>query len=90
MSSLEAEVLAFGKPVVLLHGDTHFFRVDKPLFRSTEAGPKNLGRQIENFTRVETFGFPEAHWVSVLVDLDDPHVFTFKEQIVDKNRFVKP
>lgn len=90
MSVLEAEVLAFGKMVVLLHGDTHYFRVDKPLFRTNEAGPGNFGRQIENFTRVETFGFPEAHWVRVIVDLNDPHVFTFKEQIVDKNRFGKP
>jgi hypothetical protein len=90
VSALEAEVLAFRKPVVLLHGDTHYFRVDKPLFRTNEAGPGNFGRQIENFTRVETFGFPEAHWVRVIVDLNDPHVFTFKEQIVDTNRFGKP
>lgn len=88
--ALEAEVLAFGKPVVLMHGDTHFFRVDKPLFRSKEAGPGNFGRQIENFTRVETFGFPEAHWVRVIVDLNDAGVFSFKEEIVDKNRFAKP
>ncbi len=90
MLALEVEVVAFEKPVVLLHGDTHFFRVDKPLFRSKEAGPKNFGRQVENFTRVETFGAPEAHWVRVIVDPTDPHVFTFKEQIVDKNRFGKP
>jgi len=90
MSTLEAEVLAFGKPVVLMHGDTHYFRVDKPLFRTNEAGPGNFGRQIENFTRVETFGFPEAHWVRVIVDLKDASVFSFKEEIVDKNRFAKP
>lgn len=90
MSALEAEVLAFGKPAVLMHGDTHYFRVDKPLFRTNEAGPGKFGRQIENFTRVETFGFPESHWVRVIVDPNDPSVFTFKEQIVDKNRFSKP
>ena len=90
LSALESEVLVFGKPVVLVHGDTHFFRVDKPLFRSKEAGPANFGRQIENFTRMEVFGFPESHWVRVVVDVNDPHVFTFKEQVVDKNRFKKP
>jgi len=88
LSALEAEALAFGKPVALMHGDTHYFRVDKPLFRRGEPGPNNLGRQIENFTRVETFGFPESHWVRVKVDPDDPGVFTFKPQIVEKNRFV--
>ena len=89
ISALEPEVLSFGKPVVLMHGDTHYFRVDKPLFRTGEAGPGKFGRQIENFSRVETFGFPEAHWVRVIVDLNDPHLLTFKEQIVDKNRFTK-
>jgi hypothetical protein len=86
--ALEDEVLAFKKPVVLLHGDSHYFRIDKPLFRTGEDGPANFGHQIENFTRVETFGFPETHWVRVIVDPSDPHVFTFKEQIVDKNRYV--
>jgi len=90
LSALEAETLAFGKPVVLMHGDTHYFRVDKPLFRRGESGPNNLGRQIENFTRVETFGFPESHWVRGIVDLNDPQVFTFKPQIIEKNRFSKP
>src|SRR5206468_3594131 len=28
---LEAETLAFQKPVVLVHGDSHYFRIDKPL-----------------------------------------------------------
>ena len=89
LSVLEEEVVAYGKTVVLLHGDSHYFRIDKPLFRSNEVGPGRLGRQIENFTRVETFGFPESHWVRVTVDPNDPGVFTFKQQIVDKNRFSK-
>ena len=87
LSALESEVLAFGKPVVLVHGDTHFFRVDKPLFRSKEAGPANFGRQIENFIRIEVFGFPEAHWVRIVVDPQDANVFTFRQEVVDQNRF---
>jgi len=47
-------------------------------------------RQVENFTRVESFGFPEAHWVRVIVDPTDAGVFSFKEEIVEKNRFRKP
>jgi hypothetical protein len=49
--ALEEEVVAFGKPVVLAHGDTHTFRVDKPMTSST------TGERVENFTRVET-GLP--------------------------------
>jgi hypothetical protein len=90
LTALETEVVAFGKPVVLLHGDTHYFRVDKPLFRTGEASPGDRGRQIENFTRVESFGFPEAHWIRVLVDPSDPSVFSFKEEIVETNRLRKP
>lgn len=79
LSTLEAEVLAFDKPVVLVHGDTHYFRIDQPLFSTTK------GRMIEHFTRVETFGFPNVHWVRGIVDLNDPQVFTFKPGIVQKN-----
>jgi hypothetical protein len=87
--ALEAEVVSFGKPVVLLHGDSHYFRVDKPLFRSGEKSQGDRGRQIENFTRVEVHGFPDAHWVRVIVDPDDAAVFSFKEEIVGRNRFKK-
>jgi hypothetical protein len=85
--ALEAEVVAYRKPVLLLHGDTHYFRVDKPLFRTGETSPGDRGRQVENFTRVEVFGFPEAHWVRVIVDPDGAGVFTVKEEIVEQNRF---
>ena len=87
--ALEAEVVSFGKPVALLHGDTHYFRVDKPLFRTGGQSAGERGRQVENFTRVEVHGFPDAHWVKVIVDPDDAAVFSFREQIVEKNRFRK-
>ena len=79
---LEQETIAFGKPVVLVHGDSHFFRIDKPL------GPRGRGvttPAVENFTRVETFGQPNHHWVHVTADADDPQVFTFRQRIVAPN-----
>ena len=76
---LERETLAFGKPVVLVHGDSHYFRIDQPLLGT---GSK---RRIENFTRVETFGNPDVHWLKVSVDHRDPNVFTFRPQYVRKN-----
>jgi hypothetical protein len=39
----------------------------------------------ENFTRLETFGTPDVHWVRVIVDVNDPNVLTFKPEIVKKN-----
>jgi hypothetical protein len=67
---LEKETIAFGKPVVLVHGDSHFFRMDKPLPLRAQGAP-NLPA-LENFTRVETFGTPNHHWLQVTVDPNDP------------------
>lgn len=79
LAALEAETLAFTKPVVLVHGDTHSFQINKPLFSSKSK------RRIENFTRVETFGSPDVHWVQVTVDFRDPNLFKFQQQIVKNN-----
>ena len=80
VAALEKETLAFDGQVVYAHGDTHTFRVDKPLL-----GAKN-GRIIDNFTRVETFGAPDSHWVRVTIDPTDPNVFRFQPEIIKENR----
>ena len=80
--ALEREAAAFRRPVVLVHGDSHYFRIDKPVRRASDnAGVPSL----ENFTRVETFGAPNHHWVQVVVSRDDPSVFTFHPRIVEAN-----
>ncbi|HWN95966.1 MAG TPA: hypothetical protein VNT99_13095 [Methylomirabilota bacterium] len=76
---IERETVAFKNPVVLVHGDSHYFRIDKPL-----VGSKSK-RRIENFTRVETFGNPDMHWLRVTMNPRDPDVFTFRPQIVKAN-----
>ncbi len=76
---LEDETISFARPVVLVHGDSHYFRIDQPL-----NGTRSR-RRLENFTRVETFGNPDVHWLRVSVDGRDPNVFTFRPQYVRKN-----
>jgi hypothetical protein len=76
LAALEREVMAFPRPVLLVHGDTHVFRVDKPLVRSTD---KAL---IEHFTRVETFGYPDVHWVRITVDPGRADLFTIRPEMV--------
>jgi hypothetical protein len=83
LAALEKETLAFAKPVVYVHGDSHLFRVDKPLVGT------NSRRSIENFTRVETFGYPYTHWVRGIIDPNDPNVFRFRQEIVRENVVVK-
>lgn len=69
----------YRKPVAFLHGDTHLFRIDKPLYSA------KTGRVFENFTRVETFGWPDSHWVRISVDPADPQLFRFNPQLVPEN-----
>lgn len=79
LSALEQETLALKKPVILVHGDSHNFQINKPLFGSISR------RRIENFTRVETFGTPDVHWIRGSVDPKDPNLFGFRQEIVEKN-----
>ena len=59
-------------------------RIDKPLVINDNSGGRR-GSMAENFTRVELFGYPEAHWVHALIDPSDPNVFSFRPQIVKEN-----
>lgn len=79
LAALETETLAFRKPVVLVHGDSHTFRIDKPMIGTTSR------RRIERFTRVETFGSPDVHWLRAAVDPNDPELFRFQPEIVEEN-----
>lgn len=82
LALLEKETIAFEKPVVLVHGDSHYFRIDKPM---GNRGQFETNPIIENFTRVETFGQPNHHWIQVFVDASDADVFTFKPRLVRAN-----
>lgn len=53
--------------------------------RSTSPLLSPSGKVLANFTRVETFGSANTHWVSAEVDPQDPNVFTFRPQIVPAN-----
>ena len=77
-SALQTETIAFAGQVALVHGDSHYFKVDKPL-----NGP--AGGVLANFTRVETFGARNTHWVSAKIDPTDPHLFSFEPRIVPAN-----
>jgi hypothetical protein len=94
--TLTAETKAFGKPVVLVHGDSHYFRIDKPLPSALPSQVKDTEfpfitpwesatPRLHNFTRVETFGNPNSHWVKANIDSHNPSVFSFEEEMVKKN-----
>lgn len=61
----------YHKPVVCIHGDSHYFRIDKP-FRAKS------GATFMHFTRLEVFGSPNVAAVAVTVNSNDPQVFSFR------------
>jgi hypothetical protein len=77
-NALQKETIGFTGQVALVHGDSHYFKVDKPL-----NGPN--GGVLANFVRVETFGARNTHWVSARIEPDNPNLFVFEPQIVAAN-----
>ena len=72
LSHLEALAQQYANPVMLAHGDDHFFFVDQPL-------PNLL------LSRVQTFGEGQVHWVKVHVDPKSSGVFRVEQKIVRPN-----
>jgi hypothetical protein len=72
LSHLETRAQQYAKPVMLAHGDDHFFFVDQPL-------PNLL------FSRVQTYGEGLVHWVKVHVDPKSSGVFSIEQKIVRSN-----
>jgi hypothetical protein len=68
------ETEQFAGQVLLVHGDTHFFKVDKPLYSPS--------RLLPNLTRLQTFGSPSLHWVRVTVDPASEQLFWVQPVIV--------
>jgi len=61
LAGLDAETRAFRGEVLLVHGDTHRHRVDRPAMLPDRGAPP------ANFTRLEVFGYPTMNWVRIRV-----------------------
>ena len=59
--ALDAETREFRGQVLLVHGDTHRYRADRPAIHPDGIAPPS------NFTRVEVFGYPTMNWVRIRV-----------------------
>jgi hypothetical protein len=75
VNALRDETMAFPGQVVLVHGDSHYFKLDKPLTRPS-------GKVLANFTRLETFGASSTDWVQATIDPKSRNLFTFEPMIV--------
>ena len=84
LAKIATRAARFARPVLLGHGDSHLFRVDKLLRAPTVADGE---QRLEDFMRVENFGDFDVHWVEVQVDARTPEVFRVIPHTVEANRF---
>jgi hypothetical protein len=61
LEALASEARSYAGEVLVIHGDTHWFRFDRPLI-----DPKTR-RPVDNVTRLEVYGSPFVDWVQVTV-----------------------
>src|SRR5262249_52267493 len=87
--ALREQVVSFARPVAYVHGDSHYFRLDKPFL-------KRKARRLKNSPRVETFGdhkkngINDVHGLKVLVDQKSREVSAYQKQIVPGTRTAVP
>ena len=77
LDALRKHARAFGKPILVIHGDKHLLVIDKPLYQARQL--------IYNVTRLMVFGATEVQGVIVNVDPDDADLFSFKTLTVPEN-----
>lgn len=72
LAKLQSLVLASGKTVILAQGDSHVLVIDQPF-------------PTVRFTRLQTFGEDQIHWVKIGVDPKSANFFTIQPRIVAAN-----
>lgn len=95
VSVLRSETKAFAGEVVLVSGDTHYMRVDKPLTdlypactaatgpcKPFEAALDARGARVLNFTRVEVPGSADVHWALCRIRPNERNLFQFEFMIM--------
>jgi hypothetical protein len=68
-SALRDLAMRFGRPVLFVNGDSHFYKFDQPI-----ADPAT-GQPLRNFTRVIVFGSPQTRWIRANIDPSSPQLF---------------
>ncbi len=68
-TTLERQTKSFEGEVLLVHGDSHYFKIDKPMYAQD-------GRLQHNFTRIQVFGDKDNSWVKLTVSTSSAPLFT--------------
>lgn len=75
-NTLVQETRNYAGQVLLVHGDSHYFKIDKAMFNAD-------GRLTPNFTRVEVFGSADNSWIEMTVDPSSENVFSFEPVVLN-------
>jgi hypothetical protein len=81
LDAFEDEAVAFDRPVLLIHGDSHHFTTDHPL--KARATQKTIG----NVMRLEVPGSPLVGWVRVVVTPGATPSFAFEQRLVPRWKY---
>lgn len=76
-NALIEETHNFDGQVLLVHGDSHYFTVDKAMVDAD-------GQITRNFTRVEVFGSNDNNWIEMTVDPRSENVFSFEPVVLPR------
>jgi len=79
IDALAQRTKAFGRPVLLIHGDGHEYQVDHPLLRRDTL--------FSVFTRLETFGSPDIGWVRVVIDSAAGKILRYEPRVMPQRGF---
>jgi len=80
VQQLATLTVAFGKPVLLVNGDSHLFESDQPLAdpASSTGVMHPVGFPVPNLTRITVDGSTNFHdWVKLSIDPSTPGVFSW-------------
>ncbi len=76
--------LRFGRPVLLINGDSHLFEVDHPLADpTTAAGKIHNAPAVPNLTRITVQGSTNepSEWLRLTIDPRSPNVFSWENVV---------
>lgn len=74
-NALVEETHNYNGQVLLVHGDSHYYKYDKAMVDAD-------GRITPNFSRIEVFGSADNSWVEMTVDPSSENVFSFQPVVL--------
>ena len=76
---MAALALDYGKPVLVIQGDTHVYRTDQPLL--TGDAVHGVTQPVPNLTRIVVQGETTSEWLKLRVDPRGPTLFSWQRML---------